>query len=152
MTYFLLKTEPDSFSIDDLRRDKVTSWGGIRNYQARNIMRSMKKGDMCLIYHSSCEVPAVVGVGKVEKTAYPDPLQFDAKSEYYDSVSKKTDPRWSAVDIRYVKTLKRPVTLTEMKGMKQLAGFRLLERGNRLSVIEASDAHAEHILRTGSAS
>lgn len=147
MAYFLLKTEPDAFSIDDLKRDKVTSWGGVRNYQARNIIRSMKKGDTCLIYHSSCEVPAVVGVGKVVRSAYPDPLQFDSKSEYFDKGSKESDPRWSAVDIRFEKILKRSVTLTEMKGMKQLAGFRLLERGNRLSVIAVSDVHAVHIVR-----
>ncbi len=147
MGYFLVKTEPDAFSIDDLKRDKVTSWGGVRNYQARNIMRSMKKGDACFIYHSSCEVPAVVGMGKVERAAYPDPLQFDLKSEYFDKGSSTLDPRWSAVDIKFIKKSTNPVPLTQMKDMKELNGFRLLERGNRLSVIAVSDVHAAHILK-----
>jgi predicted RNA-binding protein with PUA-like domain len=147
MATFLVKTEPDTFSINDLKRDKVTSWGGVRNYQARNIIRSMKKGDICLIYHSSCEIPAVVGVGKVVKEAYPDPLQFDAKSEYYDKGSTQDNPRWSAVDIHFVRKYVRPVPLTDMKNEKGLKGFRLLERGNRLSVIEVSEQHAAVIER-----
>lgn len=147
MAFFLLKTEPDTFSIEDLKREEVTVWGGVRNYQARNSMRSMKKSDACFIYHSSCDVPAVVGMGKVERAAYPDPLQFDAKSEYYDAASKKDDPRWSAVDIKFIKKSANPVSLTEMKGMKELSGFRLLEPGNRLSVISVSDQHAAFILK-----
>lgn len=150
MTHFLLKTEPSTYSIDDLRRDKETSWGGVRNYQARNIIRDeIQKGDLCLIYHSSCEVPAVVGIGKVVKVAYPDPLQFDSKSEYFDPGSKTDNPRWLAFDVAFVKKLQIPLTLTQMRLMPELSGMRLLQRGNRLSVFPVAHVHFEYIQRLG---
>ncbi len=150
MTHFLLKTEPLAYSIDDLKRDKKTSWGGVRNYQARNIIRDeIKNGDLCLIYHSSCEVPAVVGIVKVVRSAYPDPLQFDSASEYFDKGSTVEKPRWLAFDVAFVKKLKVPVTLTHMRLMPGLKDMRLLQRGNRLSVFPVAHAHFEYIQRLG---
>lgn len=149
MSYFLLKTEPGEYSIDDLERDKRCSWGGVRNYQARNIMRDqMHNGDLCIIYHSSCAVPAAVGVGEVTKEAYADPLQFDSHSEYFDPDSKITDPRWMAVEITFRKKFTQRVTLSSMRQMASLEGMRLLARGNRLSVIPLSPKHFESILRS----
>ena len=141
MQHFLLKTEPSTYSIDDLARDGSTSWGGVRNYQARNIIREMKAGDYCVVYHSSCAVPAAVGLARVTGEAYPDPLQFDRKSEYFDPSSKIIEPRWLAVDIRYVSTFEEPLALEEMKKMSELRDFRLLERGNRLSVFPMTSDH-----------
>lgn len=147
MAYFLLKTEPDVFSIDDLKRDGTTSWGGVRNYQARNVIRDMKKGDVCIVYHSSCDVPAAVGVGEVVKVAYPDPLQFDKKSEYYDVGSPSANPRWLSLDVKFKEKFSKPLSLTEMKTLPSLAGFRLLMRGNRLSVFPVDKKHFETILK-----
>jgi len=148
-TYFLLKTEPSAYSIDDLERDKVTSWGGVRNYQARNVLRSMKKGDMCFIYHSSCAVPAIVGEAVVAKEAYADPLQFDKKSEYYDAGSPLATPRWSAVEIRFVKKYAQPFPLEALKQMSALQDMRLLARGNRLSVFPVEKQHAAFLIKRG---
>lgn len=147
MNYFLLKTEPSAYSIDDLKRDGTTFWSGVRNYQARNVIRDMKKGDLCIVYHSSCEVPAAVGVGEVVKVAYPDPLQFDKKSDYYDAKSPSAEPRWLSVDIAFKEKFSKPLSLTEMKTMSSLAGFRLLMRGNRLSVFPVDKKHFETILK-----
>ena len=142
-TYFLLKTEPNAYSIDNLQRDKVTSWGGVRNYQARNVLRSMKKGDMCFIYHSSCAVPAIVGEAVVENEAYADQLQFDAQSDYYDPKSSPDDPRWSAIDVRFIKKYDEPLTLEALKQTPVLQGMRLLARGNRLSVFGVETNYAQ---------
>ena len=147
MAYFLLKTEPRAYSIDNLKRDTNTSWGGVRNYQARNVLRSMKKGDTCFVYHSSCEVPAIVGEAVVTKEAYSDPLQFEKKSEYYDEKSPSTEPRWSAVDIRFVKKYTQPLSLIEMKKIPALKAMRLLQRGNRLSVFPVEQPYAGAIVR-----
>jgi predicted RNA-binding protein with PUA-like domain len=146
MQYFLLKTEPSTFSIDTLQSEKVTSWGGVRNYQARNILREMKAGDSCFIYHSSCDVPAIVGVGSVTKAAYPDPLQFDHKSEYFDPASPILSPRWDAVDIQFVRKFDRVVSLFELKRESALGAMRLLQNGNRLSVMRVSEREMEIIL------
>lgn len=147
MNHFLLKTEPSAYSIDDLKLDKKTSWTGVRSYQARNIIRDeIKKGDLCLIYHSSCEVPAVVGMGKVVKEAYPDPLQFDSKSEYFDVGSKLDNPRWLAFEVAFVKKFKEPVTLTQMRSIPELSYMRLLQKGNRLSVFPVEKEHFGYIL------
>jgi predicted RNA-binding protein with PUA-like domain len=149
MIYFLLKTEPSAYSIDDLKRDKKTSWTGVRNYQARNIIRDeIKNGDLCLIYHSSCEVPAIVGVGKVVREAYPDPLQFDPKSEYYDAGSKEMNPRWLCFDVVFVEKFKVPVTLMQMRTMPGLSEMRLLQRGNRLSVFSVSKNHFDFVIKS----
>ena len=146
MRYWLMKTEPDEFSIDDLARKKVEPWTGVRNYQARNFMREMEAGDGVLFYHSSCEVPGVAGIAEVAQAAYPDPTQFDRKSDYYDAASKREEPRWSLVDVKYRRKLKRVIPLSELKDRKELEGFALLARGNRLSVLPVAKAQWDFIL------
>ena len=146
MRYWLMKTEPDEFSIDDLSKRKVEPWTGVRNYQARNFMREMKPGDGVLFYHSSCEIPGVAGIAEVATTAYPDPTQFDKKSDYYDAASRPEEPRWSLVDVKFKRKLKRVIPLSELKDRKELDGFALLARGNRLSVLPVSKPQWDFIL------
>lgn len=134
MRYWLMKSEPDVYSIDHLARDGTTHWNGVRNYQARNFMRDqMQIGDRVLFYHSNCDEPGVVGIAEVSKLAYPDPSQFDKRSKYYDDKSTPDNPRWLNVDIRFVKKI-RPVTLAAMRNHKPLETMRILQRGNRLSI------------------
>lgn len=136
MKYWLVKSEPSGYSIDDLQKDKKTAWTGVRNYTARNFMRDgMQPGDPVLFYHSSCPVPGVYGVAKVASKAYPDPTQFDPKSPYYDPKATKEKPIWYLVDIAFVKKLKEPVILEQMKQDARLKDMTLLQRGNRLSVM-----------------
>ena len=134
--YWLMKSEPSTFSIDDLQRspNQTTSWDGVRNYQARNFMRSMAVGDQVLFYHSSADPPAVVGIAEVVKTAYSDPTQFDKKDKHYDPESKPSEPRWDMVDIRYVRKFARALTLDELRKNSKLKGMVLLRKGSRLSV------------------
>jgi predicted RNA-binding protein with PUA-like domain len=146
MRYWLMKTEPDEFSIDHLQKKKVEPWTGVRNYQARNFMREMKPGDGVLFYHSSCEVPGVAGIAEVATDAYPDPTQFDKKSDYYDAASKREEPRWSLVDVSFKRKLERVIALSELKDRRELDGFALLARGNRLSVLPVSKAQWDFIL------
>jgi predicted RNA-binding protein with PUA-like domain len=147
MRYWLMKTEPDEFSIDDLSKKKVEPWTGVRNYQARNFMRDgMQRGDGVFFYHSSCEVPGVAGIAEVATDAYPDPTQFDKKSDYYDAASKREEPRWFLVDVKFKRKLKRVIPLAELKDRKELEGFALLARGNRLSVLPVSKAQWDFIL------
>jgi predicted RNA-binding protein with PUA-like domain len=146
MRYWLMKTEPDEFSIDDLAKKKIEPWTGVRNYQARNFMREMKPGDGVLFYHSSCEVPGVAGIAEVATEAYSDPTQFDRKSDYYDDASKREEPRWSLVDVRFKRKLKRVIPLAELKDRKELDGFALLARGNRLSVLPVAKTQWDFIL------
>ena len=146
MRYWLMKTEPDEFSIDDLAKKKVEPWTGVRNYQARNFIREMEAGDGVLFYHSSCEVPGVAGIAEVASTAYPDPTQFDKKSDYYDAASKREEPRWSLVDVKFKRKLKRVIPLAELKDRDELEGFALLARGNRLSVLPVSKPQWDFIL------
>ena len=135
MAYWLMKSEPDAYSIDDLERDGTTPWDGIRNYQVRNMIRDdMRVGDEVLFYHSSCKVPAAVGIARIASDAYPDPTQFDAKSKYFDGGSDPEDPRWLLRDVEFVRKLKRPVTLQELKARDDLGEFPLTKRGNRLSI------------------
>ncbi|MGN6314554.1 MAG: EVE domain-containing protein [Rhodanobacteraceae bacterium] len=146
MNHWLMKSEPDVFSIDDLKRVKVEPWNGVRNYQARNFIRQMKKGDGVLIYHSSCAVPGVAGLGTVASEPYPDPTQFDPKNEYFDAGSDRGDPRWTLVDVRFQRKLKRVITLEEIKALPKLGDFALTRRGNRLSVLPVAAAQWEMIL------
>lgn len=147
VAYWLIKSEPDAYSIDDLQKDRKEPWDGIRNYQARNMMRDdMQVGDKALFYHSSCKEPAVVGVATIASGAYPDPTQFDKKSKYYDEKSTRDDPRWMLVDVAFERKLSRPVTLTELKGNPALDGFLLTKRGNRLSIFPVSEDHWKLVL------
>ena len=149
MKYWVMKSEPDTFGIDDLRgRPKKTEhWDGVRNYQARNMMRDdMKKGDLVFFYHSSCEVPGIVGIAKIVREAYPDPSAFDPDSKYYDPRSKPDNPAWLMVDVQFVRKFKRTISLTEMKDQAELADFRLLQRGNRLSIMPATEAEWKIVL------
>jgi len=146
MNYWLMKSEPDEFSIDDLKTRKSEPWSGVRNYQARNHLRAMRKGDAVFFYHSSCDIPGVVGVAEVAVEAHPDPTQFDPKSDYFDAGSKREEPRWSLVDVKFKRKLKRTITLTELKAHKQLKDFVLLRPGNRLSVLPVSKAEWDFIL------
>ena len=135
MNYWLMKSEPDVFSIDNLKTKKKSGWDGVRNYQARNFMRDdMKLGDLVLFYHSSCEVPGVAGLAKVSKTSHPDPSQFDSKSEYYDPKATKENPRWFMVEVEFVEKFDHVVTLTEIKNTKGLDKMPLVQKGSRLSI------------------
>lgn len=147
MNHWLMKSEPDAFSIDDLKRKKREAWDGVRNYQARNFMRDgMRPGDKVFFYHSNCAVPGIVGIAEVATDAYPDPSQFDPKSKYFDPGSSRDNPRWMLVDVKFVKKLKRTISLDELKGDPALDGMALLRKGNRLSVMPVEAAHWRHIL------
>ena len=149
MAYWLMKSEPDEFSIDDLVRAprKTTPWFGVRNYQARNFMRdAMKVGDGVLFYHSSCPEPGIAGLAEVSSTPYPDATQFDRKSPYYDAKSTRDEPRWILVDVKLVK--KTPLlTLEEMRADPALEGMVTLRRGNRLSITPVTPAEWKAITR-----
>lgn len=146
MQRWLMKTEPDTFSIDDLRERKVEPWNGVRNYQARNFIRTMQRGDEVMIYHSSCAVPGVAGLAKVAGAPYPDPGQFDPKDAYFDAGSERGNPRWTLVDVRFVRKLKRVIALDEIKALPGLGDFALIRRGNRLSVLPVTEPQWRAIL------
>ena len=147
MAYWLMKSEPDTYSIDDLERDGREMWDGIRNYQARNMMRDdMQVGDEAFFYHSACKVPAIVGVMTIASEPYPDPTQFDPESKYYDPKSSEEEPRWCLVDVEFVQKLERPVTLSELRTYPELDGMILLRRGNRLSITPVDKSHRDFIL------
>jgi predicted RNA-binding protein with PUA-like domain len=150
MAYWLMKSEPDTFGYDDLVRVKREGWDGIRNYQARNYLREMRKGDQAIFYHSNATPPGVAGVCKIVKEAEPDPTQFDPSSHYHDPGSDPSDPRWDWVTVAPVKRL-RFVSLDELRTMPELAECRLLARGNRLSVIPLTDDEFAAIVAAGSA-
>ena len=149
MKYWLMKSEPDEFSIDDLVKapKKTTAWFGVRNYQARNFMRDhMRVGDGVLFYHSSCPEPGIAGIAQVASASYPDATQFDPGSEYYDAASKREAPRWMLVDVKLVK--KTPLlALDEMRTMPALADMVTLRRGNRLSITPVTAAEWKAVLK-----
>jgi predicted RNA-binding protein with PUA-like domain len=143
-----MKSEPDVYSIDDLKRDKKTGWDGIRNYQARNMMRDdMEKGDLVLFYHSNAKPPGVAGVAEVSKTGHPDPTQFDEKNKYFDAKSDPEDPRWIQVELKYKKTLKRYLPLPELRETKGLEKMALLQKGQRLSIQPVAKREFDLILK-----
>ncbi|MGH8080903.1 MAG: EVE domain-containing protein [Lysobacter sp.] len=147
--YWLMKSEPDAFSIEDLERVRTEPWNGVRNYQARNYMRDgMKVGDGVLFYHSNTAVPGIVGLAIIAAEAYPDPTQFDPKSDYYDAKSTREDPRWLLVDVAFDRKFKRTVSLDEIKARADELGedFALTRRGNRLSVLPVSAAQWKLLL------
>jgi predicted RNA-binding protein with PUA-like domain len=152
MKYWLMKSEPTCYGIDDLKRDRVGVWDDVRNYQARNFMRKMKKGDLVLFYHSSTEVIGVVGIAEVAKEAYPDPTQFDKKSYKFDAKSTKENPRWVSVDLRFKEKFKEPLTLSELKLDPAFADMLVVKRGMRLSVQPVQEKHFKRILKMRSVS
>ncbi|MEM7437487.1 MAG: EVE domain-containing protein [Myxococcota bacterium] len=149
--YWLMKSEPDVYSIDDLARDGTESWEGVRNYQARNFMREMAVGDMAIFYHSNAKPPGAAGVCQVAREAYPDSTQFLKKSQYYDAKSKPDDPRWSMVDVSFVEKFDELVSLQALKDDPALEGMRVTQRGSRLSVQPVDKAHFKHVLRMAGA-
>lgn len=147
MANWLMKSEPDAYSIDDLEHDKQEPWDGIRNYQARNMMRDdMRIGDRVFFYHSNCKTPGIVGIASVASEPYPDPTQFDPESGYHDPKSDPDDPRWILVDVKFERHLARTISLSELKEADGLDGFVLLRKGNRLSIMPVSDEHWDRIL------
>ena len=152
MNYWLIKSEPDVFSIDDLKKVKREPWDGVRNYQARNfMMKEMKPGDLCLFYHSNAKPPGVAGIAKVVSETYPDPTQFNKKSEYYDEKSKKDNPRWWLVDFQFVKKFKAEVPLDTLKADKQLSEMMVCQKGTRLSITPVEARHYKRILKLAGA-
>jgi predicted RNA-binding protein with PUA-like domain len=148
MNFWLMKSEPDEFSIEDLARapKQTTPWFGVRNYTARNFMRdSMRVGDGVLFYHSSCPEPGIAGLAKVASTPYPDDSQFDRKSPYYDAKAKREEPRWMLVDVKLDRKT-RLMPLAEMREHRELAGMVTLRRGNRLSITPVTPAEWKFIL------
>lgn len=148
MAYWLLKSEPDTFSFDDLVRNRREGWDGIRNYQARNYLREMRRGDQAIFYHSNAAPPGAAGICKIVKTAEPDPTQFDPASKYYDPGSDPDEPRWDWVTVAPVRAL-RFVPLDDLRAMPELAECRLLARGNRLSVMPLTDDEFHAITARG---
>lgn len=151
--FWLVKTEPESFSIDDLAKapQQTTGWSGVRNYQARNYMREMKLGDRVLVYHSSSDPRAVVGVATVAREAHPDHTAWDTKDSHYDPQSTKDDPRWFMVDLKFEQAFKRPLPLDELRGVAALKQMELLRKGSRLSVQPVRKAEFEAILKLAGA-
>ncbi len=147
MQYWLMKSEPNEFSIDDLERVGVEPWDGIRNYQARNFIRDrMALGDQAFFYHSSCATPAIVGTMKIASPPYPDPTAFDPANPHFDPKSDPANPTWLLVEVAFIRRLKHPVTLLRLKQEPALADMRLVKRGNRLSVFPVERQHWDHII------
>jgi predicted RNA-binding protein with PUA-like domain len=149
--YWLMKTEPSNFGLEDLERapTKTTCWDGVRNFQARNMLRDeMKMGDKAFLYHSSCEQPGIVGVVEIVREGYPDPTQFDRRHAYYDPASKPEVPRWYMVDVKLSKPFSRVISLAELRAHErtELAGMLILRAGNRLSITPVEPAHWKFIL------
>lgn len=149
MKHWLMKSEPGTFSIDDLKNapEGTTGWDGVRNYQVRNMLRDeMRRGDLALFYHSSCAQPGVAGVVEVVREGYPDPTAFDPQDKHYDPKSDPANPRWYQVDVRFKRKLKRVITLEALRRQPALQGMQLLRRGNRLSITPLTKAEFDAIL------
>ena len=147
MAYWLLKSEPSVFSIDDLQKRRTSLWDGVRNYQARNFMRDMKAGDQALFYHSSCPEPGIVGVMSIAKPAYPDPTQFNPESPYYDPKSPQDKPRWDGIDVSFSEKFSSVLSLTELKAVESLSRLALVQKGSRLSVMPVNATEWKTILK-----
>ena len=149
MQYWLMKSEPDTFSIDDLSRrpGSTEHWDGVRNYQARNMMRDqMQRGDQVFFYHSNCAEPGIVGIMEVVREGYPDFLAFAPDDPHFDPASTPDKPRWFMVDVKYIRHLPRTITLRELKEHAELADLALVKRGNRLSIMPVTEAQWDFIL------
>ena len=145
-----MKSEPDEFSLADLQKRRREPWTGVRNYQARNFMRAAKQGDVVLFYHSNCTEPGIVGLAEVTQTAFTDPTQFDKKSDYYDAKSTADNPRWSCVEVGYVETFRRLVSLEDLRQSPALKSLLILRPGNRLSVTPVTAQEFREIKKLGS--
>ena len=146
--YWLMKTEPTTYSIDDLIKETITPWEGVRNYQARNFMKNdMKVGDQVLFYHSNATPPGVVGLAQVCKLAYPDYFAWDKKSKYFDPKSPKENPRWWMVDVKFIEKFDHMITLNQIKENPQLNGIMVAQKGSRLSIQPLSKEHYDHIVK-----
>lgn len=149
MSYWLMKSEPSVYGIDDLaaQPSQTDHWEGVRNYQARNMLRDqMRPGDLALFYHSNCKEPGIVGIMEIVRPGYPDPTAFDPKSKYYDPRSNPDQPRWFMVDVGFKRRLSRTITLAELKANSALAQMPLLRRGNRLSILPVTAEQWQIIL------
>jgi predicted RNA-binding protein with PUA-like domain len=148
MKNWLMKSEPDSFSIEHLRKAGTEPWTGVRNYQARNFMRQMQPGDRVFFYHSSTAVPGIAGLATVASTPYPDPTQFDRKSPYFDPKATREQPRWDMVDVRFERAFRNVLALSTLKENEdRLEGLGVLQRGSRLSVLPVTAAQARVLLK-----
>lgn len=147
MAYWLLKSEPDAFGIDDLRKAKKTIWDGVRNYQARNYMLSMNEGDLGFFYHSNAKPPGVAGLCVIKKVGVVDPTQFDATSHYYDATSKPSDPRWRTVEVGFVEKFPTYISLDELRETFSADDLMILRKGMRLSVTPVPDSVAAPLLQ-----
>ncbi len=149
MNYWLMKSEPEVFGIDHLKQcpDKTDHWDGVRNYQARNMMRdNMKKQDLVFFYHSNCDVPGIVGIMEVVKESYPDYTALDPEGKYHDPKASAGNPRWFMVDVQYKKKFKRTISLTELKACTALEDMPLVRKGNRLSIMPVTEKQWQFIL------
>jgi len=147
MPKWLVKTEPDLYSIADLKRDKATAWTCVRNYQARNYLKEMKVGDEVLFYHSVSEPHGIMGLAKVKAAAYPDPTQFEKDGEYYDPKATQDNPRWFSPELQFVSEFREPISVKELRAQKKLAKMVLLQRGSRLSVQPVSEDEFKLIMK-----
>ena len=148
MNYWLMKSEPNCYGIDDLKKDKIEHWDGVRNYQARNMMRDqMKKGDLAFFYHSNCKEIGIAGIAKICKEGYPDFTAEDPEGDHYDPKHTAESPRWYMVDVKFVKKLPTVITLQALKQQPVLSSMQLLQKGNRLSVMPVSEKHWYYILK-----
>jgi predicted RNA-binding protein with PUA-like domain len=153
MNYWLMKSEPNSFSIDDLEKkpNQTTHWDGVRNYQVRNMLRDqMQPGDLAFFYHSSCDIPGIAGIMKITSMGYPDFTAFDPEDHHYDPKSSRDNPRWYMVDVCLQEKFKRLISLTELRGQPELQAMPLLQRGSRLSITPVTPAEWKAILALGS--
>lgn len=148
MRFWLMKSEPDVFSIDDLQTcpNQTEPWEGVRNYQARNFMREMQQEDLAFFYHSNCKEAGIVGVMKIAKDAYVDDSAFDENSVYFDPKSTLENPRWWRVDVKFAEKFSRTITLHELKTKTEVADFQLVQRGNRLSILPLTQTQWDFIL------
>ncbi len=153
MNYWLMKSEPDVFGIDTLKKrsGKTAPWDGVRNFQARNFMRAMQSGDLAFFYHSSCPEPGVVGIMKIARAAYPDHTAWDRHGDHYDPKSTPENPLWSMVDVKFVSAFKQTVSLETLKAHRALKNMRLVQRGNRLSVMPVMKDEWDIILQLADA-
>ena len=148
MRYWLMKSEPDVFSIEDLRArpGQTEPWDGVRNYQARNFMREMRKGDLVLFYHSNAKPSGIAGVAEIAGEARPDPTQFDPLGKYFDDKSTADNPRWDLVEVKFVRAFPRVIALSELKDNPALADMAVVQKGSRLSVMPVDAAHWQVIM------